>query len=189
MKQHNKVLSMCIAAMLSAIGIVIPIFAPKIVLEPASFTLASHVPIFIAMFISPWIAVFVALTTTFGFFISGLFPMVVVIRAFSHLLFATVGALILKKNGNILMNPKSTALFAFAISVLHAAAEVVVVTFYYFGPGLPKYEAKGYLFSVVLLVGIGGLIHSIIDFAIAILVWKPLQHLVSIPTSARVRTR
>ena len=40
------------AALLCAIGIMIPMISPiKIVLEPASFTLASHVAIFIAMFI------------------------------------------------------------------------------------------------------------------------------------------
>ncbi len=41
---------------------------PKIMIPPASFTLASHVPLFIAMFFTPGVAVAVALGTTFGFF-------------------------------------------------------------------------------------------------------------------------
>ena len=39
----------------------------KIVIGPASFTLASHVPLFVAMFFSPGMAIAVALGTTFGF--------------------------------------------------------------------------------------------------------------------------
>ena len=42
MKRDTKLQTMVVAALLCAIGIVIPMFAPKIVLEPASFTLASH---------------------------------------------------------------------------------------------------------------------------------------------------
>ncbi|MEG2915982.1 MAG: hypothetical protein RR839_06035, partial [Oscillospiraceae bacterium] len=71
-----KTKNMVISALLCALGIVIPMFFPKIVLPPASFTLASHVPIFIAMMLSPSIAVTVAIGTTFGFLLSGL-PIIV----------------------------------------------------------------------------------------------------------------
>ena len=61
--------SMIISALLCAMGI-IPIFSPiKIIFEPASFTLASHVAIFIAMFISLRTALFVTIGTTLGFFL------------------------------------------------------------------------------------------------------------------------
>ncbi len=49
-------------------GVIIPMVMPKIMIPPASFTLASHVPLFIAMFFTPGVAVAVALGTTFGFF-------------------------------------------------------------------------------------------------------------------------
>ena len=94
--QHIKLQSMVIAALLCAIGIVIPKKKKKIVLEPASFTLASHVPIFIALFISPLVALSVSIGTTIGFLLAG-FPIVVVLRALSHVLFAMIGAFILKK--------------------------------------------------------------------------------------------
>ena len=42
---------------------------PRITIGPASFTLASHVPVFIAMFISPVVAIAVSLGTGFGFLI------------------------------------------------------------------------------------------------------------------------
>lgn len=187
MRQNYKLQSMILAALLGAIGILIPMFAPKIVLEPASFTLASHVPIFIAMFISPTVGVCVALVTAVGFFF-GPFPLVVVLRALSHVIFVFVGGTILKKNGNILKSPKSTFVFAFLISLLHAACEVVVVTFFYWGSQMTSgYYEKGYILSVMGLVGIGSVIHSMIDFSIATAVWQPLKHVVSMPVSAKFR--
>lgn len=188
MKQNYKLQSMVISALLCAIGIMIPMFAPKIVVEPASFTLASHVPVFIAMFISPTVAVSVALVTGIGFFF-GPYPPVVVLRALSHIVFALVGAYILKKNGNILKSPKSTFVFALLISILHAACEVVVVTLFYWGSQMTSaYYEKGFLLSVMGLVGLGTIIHSMIDFTIATMVWQPLKHVITIPTSAKFKT-
>jgi niacin transporter len=180
---------MVISALLCAIGIIIPMFAPKIVVEPASFTLASHVPVFIAMFISPAVAASVALITGIGFFF-GPYPPVVVLRALSHIVFAVIGAFILKKNGSITSNSKSITIFAFLISVLHAACEIVVVTFFYWGSQMTSaYYEKGYLISVMGLVGAGTIIHSMIDFSIATAIWQPLKHIISIPASAKFKTR
>ena len=192
MRQNNsyKLLSMVIAALLCAIGIIIPMFSPlKILLEPASFTLASHVPIYIAMFISPAIAVSVALITGFGFLFAG-FPIVVVLRALTHIVFAALGAIILKKKSNILHSASSTILFALVISVVHAISEVIVVTIFYWGNQMSEiYYNKGYLVTVIGLVGLGTVIHSMIDFGIAAFVWKPLKNVVSIPVSASFKSK
>lgn len=176
-----KVKIMTVAALLSALGIAIPMFAPKIIIEPASFTLASHVSIFIAMFISPLVAVAVALISSIGFFIAG-FPLVVVLRALTHLIFATVGAFLLKKNNNILLSPKTSVPFALFISLIHAVAEVSIVSLYYFGTG-----AAMSTYYIFVLVGIGSFVHSLVDFSIAGFVWVPLQHVLTIPANARVR--
>ena len=49
---------MTLTALLTAIAIFIPIAMPlKLVIPPASYTLGSHVAIFIAMFINPWMAI------------------------------------------------------------------------------------------------------------------------------------
>ena len=48
----NKLYHMVLAGILCAIGIVVPMFMPRIVLGPMSFTLASHVAVFLGMFIS-----------------------------------------------------------------------------------------------------------------------------------------
>lgn len=176
----NKIKIMVIAAMLCAIGISIPMFSPfKVSMEPASFTLASHVPVMIAMFISPPVAALVALIISFGFVSYG--P-VIVLRALSHIIFASLGAYYLKKNGNTLKSLKSMVPFAFAISLIHAVAEVIVSSVYF-------NSDKSYVFVVLGLVGIGTVIHSLVDFSIAVLVWKPLQNVVHVPTSAKVKVK
>jgi niacin transporter len=187
MKNSKKLQSMIIAALLCAIGIVIPMFAPKIVLEPASFTLASHVPTFIASFISIPVSLIVSIGTAFGFLFAG-FPIVVVLRAFSHVLFAIIGAFVLQKKNNILVSFNKSLVLSFVLAVIHAVSEVVVVTLFYFGNNMPKnYYAHGYLTSVILLVGVGTIVHSMIDFQIAVFVWKPLTRIIQVPYNAKIR--
>lgn len=166
---------MTYAALLTAVGIIIPLFSPvKIMLEPASFTLASHVAIFIAMFLSPYIACFVSICTTLGFLFGG-FPPVVVLRAASQIIFALVGSIYLKKFPNVTTNSLSLRVFSFAVGIIHALCETLVVTWFYMGGNIGAgYYSHGYLYSVILLVGVGGLVHSMIDFEIAWMVTKPL---------------
>lgn len=172
----QKLKSMVIAAMLSAISIIIPMFSPfRIVLEPASFTLASHVAIFVAMFISPAIALAVAALAALGFLLGG-FPIVIVIRAASHLVFVTIGAYVLKRSPQLLDNKLRMVAFAFVISVIHGLTEVLVVMPFYFGSSMPEgYYARSFLITVIGLVGVGTVIHSLIDFAIARAVWIPIR--------------
>ncbi len=181
MNRKSSLLTMIFAALLCALGIIIPMFAPKIVIGPASFTLASHVPIFIAMFISPPVAIIVALGTTLGFFIAG-FPLVIVLRAFSHLIFATIGAFLLKKKPGLLSAPVSATVLGLGLSVIHAASEVLVVTFFFFGGQMAKdFYTNGYAMSVLLLVGLGGIVHSMIDYGLSLAIWKPLTSTVLKP--------
>lgn len=172
----NKVYQLTISALLIAIGILIPMFSPiKVILEPASFTLGSHIAIFIAMFISPGTAAAVAIGTTLGFFWGG-FPIVVVMRAATHIVFGVCGAYILKKNPAIFLSASKTFLFGLGISCLHAISEVLVVMPFYFGNNMSAgYYAKGFLLSVILLVGVGTIIHSLVDFGISLIIWKPLN--------------
>ncbi|MFR3727588.1 hypothetical protein [Lacrimispora sp.] len=188
MNSKNPIQKMTIAAALSAIGILIPMFAPKFILEPASYTLASHVPIFIAMFLSPYIAISVALISAMGFLLAGIFPIAVVLRALSHIVFVVIGSFMLKRNPNLLSTGKGTVLFSFLMAVIHSVSEVTVVTLFYWGNEMSSaYYDKGYLFSVILLVGVGTVIHSMIDFSIAYAIWKPIQRVVNIPVSVSGR--
>ena len=178
MRAKFNLRSMIVAALLCAIGIIIPMFSPiKFAVEPVSFTLASHVAIFIAMFISPGAAAFVALGTTVGFFFGG-FPLVIVARAATHIIFALIGAFTLKKWPEIMDSIWKLAIFAFIIAVVHGASEILAVTPFYMSNGMTVgYYSKGYVTTVVLLVGVGSIVHSMVDFCIALLVWKPIKKL------------
>ncbi len=185
MSSQNKVKTMTIAALLCAVGIVIPMYSPiKILLDPASFTLASHVAIFIAMFISPAVGIFVAFGTAFGFLLSG-YPIVIVFRAFSQIIFVAVGAYLLKKNNNILLSPTTMVPFAIIISIIHALGEIGSVLLYYCF-NAPVNNMTNF---IIYLVGLGTFIHSLIDFTIAFLIWKPLQIVIKVPANAKIRTK
>mgnify|MGYP006875885890 FL=1 len=188
-RSFKKLLTLVIAALLCAVGIIIPMFAPKIVLEPMSFTLASHVPIFIAMFISAPVAVAVTIGTSLGFFFAGL-PPVVALRALSHIGFVLVGCFLLKKFPDLLAAPSRCVLFGLLLSVIHALCETVVVTLFYFGGRMGGgFYAKGYVASVLLLVGFGTIVHSMVDYGISLAVWKPVSLGIPIPVLARPRRK
>lgn len=173
----QKLYRLVIAALLCAVGILIPMFSPiKITIDPASFTLASHVAIFLAMFISPGVAIAVSIGTTLGFFLAG-FPITVVMRAASHIVFAIVGSLYIQKHADVALHPSKPAslFFSFLIGALHGLCEVLVILPFYFGGSMAAYQAKGFFVSVVLLVGVGSIVHSMVDFAIASVIWAPLR--------------
>ena len=186
MNRKSKVYKMTTAALLCAIGIIIPLISPiRIVLEPASYTLASHVPIFIAMFISPATAIVVAIGTTAGFFISG-FPIVVVLRAATHTIWAYLGAKVLERREDLMDTVPKRLLYSFFLGLTHAALEMMVVIPFYFGARMSKaYYAKGFFVSVVLLVGLGTVAHSMFDFFLSRLIWSPVNKTLSLKKDKR----
>ena len=111
-------------------------------------------------------------------------------RAMTHIIFAFFGSIVLKKHPTLLYKPVPTGLFGFLCSVVHAAGEVVVVSVLYFGDSLSAdMYASGYLMSVLLLVGVGTVVHSMVDFFISVFVWKPVSRIVTIPVSFRPERR
>ena len=185
MNTKSKIQNMTLAALLCAVGILIPIISPvKIPIGPfGSFTLASHVAIFIAMFLSPVTAVLVALGTTVGFFFN--FPLPVVMRALSHVIFAFLGATYLKKYPLTLLSFKKATVFSIVIAVIHALCEVLVIMPLFIGGNFAA--GKGFLYGVLIPVGLITIIHSLVDFTLATAVWKGLEkaRLVSRPTAAQ----
>ena len=176
MMKSSRLYHMVLAGVLCAVGIVVPMFMPRIVLGPMSFTLASHVAVFLGMFISPAVAVAVCIGTTLGFFLTT--PAIIALRAASHIVFAAIGAFYLKK-------PVASAIFNFVIALMHAAAEMIVVTPFFMSGALftPEQLANGFVTSVVLLVGLGTVIHSMLDYSISILIWKPVS--LAVPRSTQ----
>lgn len=186
MKNHS-IRNLTISALLIGLGILIPMVMPKIVIGPASFTLASHVPVFIAMFFSPLVAIAVVLGTTFGFFIST--TPIIALRAFSHLIFALLGAYYLQKHPElVLKNGKFTLangrfqVFNLVIGLIHAIAEMIVVSAFYFMGNMPDtFYLQGYIYTVFILMGVGGLVHSLVDFNIAYFVAGALYKQFDLP--------
>ena len=161
----DKVKNLVISGLLIALAIVIPMFMPKYQLPPFSFTLASHMPIYLAAFISPPIAAIVALGSAFGFLLSGL-PTYVAARAFTHIAFALIAAYMLK-SGWALKNPLNVFLMLLITGIVHGLLEVLVVIPFGFG-------GEKLMFTVAVLGG-GTIIHNAIDFGIAYAVYKALS--------------
>lgn len=183
MNSHKQVLTLTMTALLIAVGTVIPLFMPKVIIGPMSFTLASHVAIMIALFLSPAVAVAVALGTTLGFFLAG-FPFVVVMRALTHVIWAYLGSKYAQKHPNMFKSSRKTWLFNFAIAVIHTVGEmIIVIPFYYAGM-----DIQTFLYMIVGLVGIGTMVHSSVDFFITTVVWKVLAKNSTIAGIANVKT-
>lgn len=168
---HEKIRKMCVAALLCAVGILIPILSPvKIQIPPMSFTLASHVAVFLAMFISPAVGLTVEVGTTLGFVLAG-FPPIVVLRAAVQIVFVALGAYWLQRDRNLLDSPVRAAAFGLALGAVHGVCEALVVTWFWFGGSVDG----TFLSTVVGLVGFGTLVHSMVDYYIALFIWKPVQ--------------
>ena len=163
MNSRIKTKDLVISALLIAVGIMIPMIFTglpfRIVVGPYSATLMAHVPVIIAMFISPWTAVFTAVGTTIGFFFTA--PLVVAVRAASHIVFAIVGAYMVKKNINLILTCVSTG-------VIPAVFEGIVVLVF-FATGLSSNNT--YSNMVMMWITIGGTFaHHIVDFIISVIV-------------------
>ncbi|MBP2098287.1 hypothetical protein [Enterococcus rivorum] len=193
--RRSSVRQLTISALLIGMGMIIPMVMPRITIGPASFTLASHVPVFIAMFFSPMMAVAVSLGTGLGFFLSA--TPIIALRALSHLVFAVIGAWYLQKNPSI-VKPKNKnilfngrfQLFNLCIGVIHSAIELVVVSLFYTMGNMPEtYYSQGYIYSIFLLMGIGGLIHSLIDYNIAYYLAFALSKQFNIPVFTAANKR
>lgn len=187
MQRSQRTFKLVMAGLLCAIGILVPVISPvKIDLEPASFTLASHVALFIAMFLSPKIAAAVWLGTTLGFQLAG-FPPVVVARAASQIVFVVLGALWLRRHPDTLRRPVQNALFGLVTGVVHGLCEVlVVIPFYMTGSMSAANYNKGFVVSVILLVGLGTVVHNLVDYALAQLIYKPVSRIPQVKAVAAV---
>ncbi len=162
-----KVKEMVIAALLTAISIIIPTLFRflQVVIGPFSATLASHTPVVLAMFISPAAAVVVALGSGLGFLLTGL-PIVVAMRAFSHVVFALAGAVMFRKGWNFFLVIGVT-------TVLHAVVEGLIV-FVMLTAGLGDAGDLSAI-SMTWITVLGTVGHYIVDVCIAMPIYKALK--------------
>lgn len=159
---------MVITALLIAFGIIIPIAFGflRITLPPAfTATLTAHVPIFISMFVSPTSALLTAIGTTIGFFVCGT-PVIVAVRAASHIVFALVGAFMLRRK-------RSIVLCGIVTMLLHAVFEALIAYEY-----LAFVRTEGGNIAALVsayTTGVGTLIHHALDYVIAVIIIKALS--------------
>jgi len=154
MKTRNLVYG----ALLTAFALVIPISFGgylRIYIPPFSATLASHVPVLLAMLLGPFAAFFVGLGSTVGFFI--IMGPVIAARAAVHIPVATLGAYMMKSR------KFSFPMTLLLVLPLHAIGEALIVIPF----GFSLYDAG-------VVVGVGTALHHIIDAAIAIGVFRLL---------------
>lgn len=108
-------------------------------------------------------------------FLLASFPIVVVLRALSHVVFAYVGAkYLVNRREQVLRSPLKSTIFSLLIGCLHGAAEMLVVSMFFFGLIPGSSYSEGFFLAVFLLVGVGTIIHSMVDFLISQFVWTSL---------------
>lgn len=148
---------MTISAVLTAFALLIPLVFRgwlQVYIPPFSATIGAHVPVMLAMFVSPVAVTLVGLGSALGFLLT-LGP-VVAARALTHVAFGLAGALLYRR-GFV----PTWALMATA--PIHALLEVLVV--------MPL----GFSFhQAILLVGVGTLLHHGVDAAITLFLLKAI---------------
>lgn len=174
-KNSLNVKSLVLSGLLTALSIVIPLFMPKLpVPQPFSVTPASHLPIILAMFVSPYTVVCAAIGSFIAYLTLG--P-IVALRALSHILFALTGYYLLKKNYNLIIVIVVTML-------LHAFGEIMVVfAFSLFGMANIMLD---FLFTIT-----GGItmLHHCFDFILTLIVYKALKAVPGLTTLSPINLR
>jgi niacin transporter len=156
-----KVREIVWGGLLTSLALIIPLAFGGflgITLPPFSATIASHVPVMIAMLISPLVAFMVAAGSALGFFLK--LGAVIGARAGMHIIFAVLGAYLIKHGRSF-----KTALLA--TLPVHAVSEALIVL--PFGFTLQK---------AGVVVGIGTGLHHIIDSLIALSVFALIGYLI-----------
>ena len=155
---NNKIKQMTYAGLLTALAIIIPIQFGflRIYLPPFSATIASHVPMMISMFISPFVAVVVGIGSTIGFLIAGT-PIVIVCRAATHIIVGYVGAKIIKKDRSYIKAVLMTA-------PLHGVLEALVA--------IPFIGLN--VFELLIVTCVGTIVHHLVDSIIGFILIKSI---------------
>ncbi|MFR2885278.1 MAG: hypothetical protein ACLTCB_03090 [Merdibacter sp.] len=156
---------MSITAMLIAVGVLIPMYSPvKIMLSRCRLRWFAHRDHDRHVRFSAQRAGRCAGTT--AGFLSGGFTLPVVLRA-HHVVWAYAGALYLKKHPDLFQSPAKTFVFNLAVAIVHAVLEVIIVMPLYTG-----YDASQLFYLLFVLVGVGSVVHSTVDFVLSLAVWK-----------------
>ncbi|HEY8443218.1 MAG TPA: hypothetical protein VIL24_00205 [Clostridia bacterium] len=169
-----------LTGVLIALSFVMPYFMPTVTLPFTTFTLFSHMPVILAMFISPFTAVFASIGTAIAFFIKTN-PMVG-LRAASHIFFTLPGAFAINKG--LINKGLSIILGALVLGVIHGAAEIVVVAAY-LGAGGKSFT----LYYIMIEVGLITLMHHCVDYIVAFVVYQSCARARLLPNKFSIKNK
>lgn len=155
---NKRTKELALAALLTALSVLITYSPLKLTTPFFTLTLGSHVPTILAMFLSPWVIVMTVIGSCLGFFMTIPAPMsiIVVARAAMHLIFALAGYKMLQ-NGKF-----NIYLIIIVTALLHALAEGIVV--YILTPIVLDGETAA--MTAALIAFAGTAVHHMIDCAI-----------------------
>ncbi|NEZ45932.1 ECF transporter S component [Clostridium niameyense] len=153
----NNLKKLTYTGLLIALSITIPLVFGflKIQIGPFSATLASHVPLFVSMFLSPVCAAMVGLGSALGFLIST--PLVVASRAFMHTFVGFIGGYLIKKE-------VSFKKVIIVTAPVHGLLEAIAVIPFGFT-----------VYKILIVVGLGSILHHITDGVITLVLIKALS--------------
>jgi len=157
-----KTKDLTVVGLLTALSILIPQISPTIGVIPFTATFASHVPVIISTFISPTAAFATAIGSGIGFAIKLGNPFVTA-RAFSHVFFAVIAAIMLRKKFNY-------AFVLFIAMFIHGIGEAFVA--------VPIMNLIGFTSEkeiILKTVLYGTFIHHCIDSIVSVLILVPLS--------------
>ena len=157
---NKKTKELVLAAILTALSILITYSPVKLVLPFFTLTIGAHVPTLIAMFISPWVLIMTVIGSCLGFFMTIPAPnsIIVVTRAATHILFALAGYGLIKKDKLPLF------LIILLTAVIHAVSEGLAV--YILTPLILQSETAAGTAGVIALSGT--FVHHLLDSVICI---------------------
>ncbi|MCL6581835.1 MAG: ECF transporter S component [Firmicutes bacterium] len=156
-----------LGALLGALAAVIPLAFGflRVTIPPFTATLASHVPVMLAMFVSPAVAFAAGLGSTVGFLLATSLWYVAA-RAAVHMVWGVLGAYLYRRG----MRPWAVLS---VILPLHMLGEALVVLPFGFD-----------LYKAFIVVGIGTGLHHLVDMTITLAVLGALVRL-GVPLARR----
>ena len=181
---NKKTREMVMAAILTALAILITYSPVKLDLLFFTLTVGAHVPTLLAMFISPWVTLMTVIGSCIGFFMVIPAPnsIIVVTRAATHLIFAFAGLKMIKDG-------KLNAIVVILITaLLHSALEGIAV--YTMTPVILPDQQTAAL-SAAGIAFAGTFVHHLIDCAICAPIISALDRakIVHLPQKFKIRSK
>lgn len=158
--KRNKMREFTITGLLTALAIIIPMIMPvKVLMPPFTATLASHLPLIVSMFISPFSAIITAIGSAIGFYVT--MSPIVAARAATHVIFTVAGAYMIRKRAN-------AYLVILVTMILHSVSDMLIVYIIAGAAGMASLLNDQTMGYVMWVIAIGTSIHHLVDYAVAI---------------------